>query len=341
MTDAPWHAQLKAYPIDWLLEESDPGVRLGALVHLLDRPPHRTDVVAAQRALQHSAPVQALLADQHPGGYWGDPGNYLRWYTGTVWRWLLLLEMGLDPKHDAVQRAAHHIVDAAYHPDRHAFCSHPGHNPVLCYTGTFLWGLLRSGLADHPHVSRALDWMTLTMRYRDGDESAPDPDNGCLGRHTCYRAVVPLLRALAVLPPRLQTQRTRTALTDGVEFVLVHHVYKRSHDLAKPLNARLTQLTFPSIYWPDFIEVLLVLTDLGVTDPRMDDALAYLRRKQRKDGTWKLQRLFNDRGGGRIGPCPVSFGDRGEPNKWTTLRALTVLRRTLSSSTTHTEESAQ
>jgi len=37
---------------------------------------------------------------------------------------------------------------------------------------------------------------------------------------------------------------------------LVHHVVRRSHDLSKALNARLTKLPFPSIYSPDFVKVL-------------------------------------------------------------------------------------
>jgi hypothetical protein len=109
--------------------------------------------------------------------------------------------------------------------------------------------------------------------------------------------------------------------------MLVHHVYKRSHNLAKPLNAKMTQLTFPGFYWPDFVEILLVLMQLGIRDARMEDAVAYLVRKQRKDGTWKLQRTYNERSKRDTFPVVVSLDARGEPSKWVTLRSLIVLKR--------------
>jgi hypothetical protein len=165
------------------------------------------------------------------------------------------------------------------------------------------------------------------MRYDDGDEWVADPDNGCWGRHVCVRGVIPILRALAELPEAYRSEGTARVLQAGVEFMLLHHVYKRSHNPSKPMNAKLTQLTFPGFYWPDFVDVLLVLTHLGCRDPRMEDAIAYLRKKQSKEGTWKLQRTYNERSVHDTFPVVVPLEERGAPSKWVTLRALTVLKR--------------
>jgi hypothetical protein len=165
------------------------------------------------------------------------------------------------------------------------------------------------------------------MRYDDGKDQVADPDNGCWGRHVCVRGVIPVVRALAELPEDYRSEDTDRVLQAGVEFMLLHHVYKRSHNLNKPMNAKLTQLTFPSFYWPDFVEVLLALTYLGCKDPRMEDAIAYLRKKQAKNGRWKLQRTYNERSKHDTFPVAVPVGTRGAPSKWVTLRALIVLKR--------------
>jgi hypothetical protein len=89
----------------------------------------------------------------------------------------------------------------------------------------------------------------------------------------------------------------------------------------------MTQLTFPGFYWPDFVDVLLILTALGCQDPRMEDAIAYLRKKQARDGTWKLQRTYNERSKHDTFPVVIPLGTRGAPSKWVTLRALIVLKR--------------
>jgi hypothetical protein len=234
----------------------------------------------------------------------------------------------VDPQHPALQRAAHFLVETAYHTRAGGFFSHAGADPIWCYTGWLLWGLLRCGLAAHTHVQASIDWINETLTFYDGDDSAPDPDNGCLGRHTCIRAIVPVLRALAQIPPEARSAATAATVAHGVAFVLAHQVYKRSHNPEKVMNVKLTQLTFPGFYYIDFVDILQVLADLDVRDQRMTSATAYLRRKQCKDGTWKLQRQYNERSGRRLAQTVVDLGERGAANKWVTLKALVALGAT-------------
>jgi len=165
------------------------------------------------------------------------------------------------------------------------------------------------------------------MRFADGDGDVENPDDGCWGRHTCYRGVVPLVKALATMPAASRSPGVDQRLHEGVDFMLRHRVYKRSHDPSKPLNAKLTQLTFPAFYWPDLVEVMLILTSMGVRDQRMEDSIVCLRKKQAKDGTWKLQRTYNERSKHDTFQVVVPLEERLAPSKWVTLRALTVLKR--------------
>jgi len=322
-----WMAFVPNIPLTWLLERDNPSVRARTLVDLLDRGVDDREVIASRMMVADAPYTQQLLADQHPEGYWGRPERYFGKHMGTGWRWLMLLELGLEPACRQMEKAAEFLLDAAFNEREGGFSSHPGAEPVPCYNGWMLWGLYRSGYGNDPRVRRALRWVVDTMRFDDGDDRVPDPDNGCWGRHTCVRGIIPIVRALAELPADHQSTETERVLDAGVEFLLRHRVYKRSHDLSRPMNAKLIQLTFPSFYWPDFVEVLLVLTHLGCRDPRMGDAIAYLQRKRRKDGTWKLQRTYNERSKHDTFPVVVPLEPRGGPSKWVTLRALTVLKR--------------
>jgi hypothetical protein len=322
-----WTERVPNIPFDWLLERGNPSVRARALTELLDKSPDNGQVQEVRQAIAGAPDTAQILAGQHPEGYWGRPEGYFRKHTGTAWRWLLLHELGLDPKHPQMRQAAEFLLDIAYNEEQGGFGSQPGLNPVPCYNGWLLWGLHRSGCGDDPRVQSTLRWVVETMRYDDGNEQVPDPDNGCWGRHVCVRGVIPILRALAELPHEFHSPDTDRVLQAGIEFMLQHRVYKRSHNPDKPMNAKLTQLTFPGFYWPDFIEVMLILTGLGCADPRMEDAIAYLHKKQAKDGTWKLQRTYNERSKHDTFQTVVPLEERGAPSKWVTLRALTVLKR--------------
>ena len=145
-----------------------------------------------------------------------------------------------------------------------------------------------------------------------------------------YRGVVPIIKALVDLPEKYRSKETDRALQEGLDFILTHRVYKRSHNPDKVMNVKMTQLTFPTLYWSDFVEVMLILTRAGIRDPRMEDSIVYLQKKQAKDGTWKLQRTYNERSKHDTFPVVVPLEERGAPSKWVTLRALTVLNRVLS-----------
>jgi hypothetical protein len=322
-----WTDTLRGLPVDWLLERENPSVRALALTELLGRHADDDEVIEARQRIADAPHTAQLLDGQDERGFWGRPERYFYKHTGTAWRWLTLHELGFDPQHPQMLKAAHFLLNIAANEEQGGFGSQPGLNPVPCYNGWLLWGLHRSGLGGDPRVRRGLRWVVDTMRYDDGDEQVPDPDNGCWGRHVCVRGVIPVLRALAELPKRYRSEDTDRVLQEGVEFVLRHRVYKRSHNPTKPMNAKLTQLTFPGFYWPDFVEVLLILTGLGCTDPRMEDAIAYLHIKQAKNGTWKLQRTYNERLKHDTFAIVVPTGERGAPSKWVTLRALIVLKR--------------
>lgn len=315
-------------PIDWLLDTRYPTIVARTLIDVLGKASNDSEVIAAQQAVSTSPDVVRILEGQEADGHWGQPTHYFEKMKGTAWRWLLLHKLGLDPMHPQMLATARFILDIAS-VESGGFASHVNADPVPCYNGRLLWAFMRSGLGEDPRVQAGVQWVLDNMWYADGDETVACPDDGCWGRHTCYRGVVPIVKALVDLPEQYRNENTDLALQEGLEFILTHHVYKRSHQLDKVMNAKLTQLTFPPFYWPDFVEVLLILTRAGIQDPRMEDSITYLLKKQAMDGTWKLQRTYNERSKHDTFPVVVPLEKRGAPSQWVTLRALTVLKSVL------------
>ncbi|MBM3696125.1 MAG: nitrogen fixation protein NifH, partial [Actinobacteria bacterium] len=111
MTDSR-RRSLKADPLPWLLEESDPAVRAATLTRLLRRPDSDPDAVAARAAAMRSDPIKGILDAMDPRGFWVKPGpGYAPKYTGTVWNLMFLEQLGADPADERVQAACRYVLD--------------------------------------------------------------------------------------------------------------------------------------------------------------------------------------------------------------------------------------
>lgn len=318
---------------DWLLGEDNPSVRYLALTRLLGRPEKNPDVRRARASIMTRGAVPRILDRMHPDGYWGRPDRFYHdKYRGSVWQLIVLAEHCADPRDPRVRRAGEFILDRAQDRSTGGFAMHEavrtgGGRPrevIPCLTGNMVWALLRLGFAKDPRVRQGVDWLARYLRFDDG-ESQPPPDFAynhwemCFGRHACLMGIVKGLKALAEVPAATRSVRVKHCVRDGGEFLLRHHVYKRSHDLRRVSRPGWRRFGFPRLWGTDALEVLLVLTRLGVRDPRMQEALDLVSAKRGADGRWLLDDSFNDR-------FLVPVETRGRPSKWVTLNALSVLR---------------
>jgi hypothetical protein len=163
------------------------------------------------------------------------------------------------------------------------------------------------------------------MRFDDGDGLAPsgwpyDKHDNCWGRHTCHMGVVKLLKALAEIPPNKRSRGVKWTIEDAAEYLLKHHIHKRSHDLAGVSKPEWLKFGFPLLWNTDALEMLGILTRLGYRDERMHEAIALVASKQDEQGRWALESTYNGRMQTRI-------EQQGKPSKWVTLNALRVLKR--------------
>lgn len=326
-------AALGADPISWLLEGDDPSVRYFTLTELLGVAPDNPAVMAARRAIMSHGTVPRILAAQAGDGHWeGRDDFYTAKYRGTVWQLVILAALGADGADERVRGGCEAILRDAQDTESGGFAVGRAkkaggglHSSVIpCLTGNLVWSLIRLGMLDDPRVQRGVEWITTYQRFDDSEDEAPtgwpyDRLEMCWGRHTCHMGAVKALKALAAIPLERRSPKVERTLAQGTQFILRHHVHKRSHDLAKVSKPGWLRFGFPLMYQTDVLEILGILTALGVHDERMQEALHVVAGKADGQGRWKLESTFNDR-------FFVPVEAKGEPSRWVTLQALRVLK---------------
>ncbi|MDD1752015.1 MAG: hypothetical protein LUQ38_02860 [Methanotrichaceae archaeon] len=333
-----WKSLLNADPTDWLLAKDNPTVRYLTLVDILERLAGDPDVVKAKRDIMVKGIVPQILAKQEEEGYWGNPERlYVSKYKGTIWQLIILAEHLADGGNKRVKKACEFLLDRSQDRMSGGFSMHHNiktgggrHSEVIpCLTGNMVWSLIRLGYLNDPRVQQGIDWIVRYQRFDDGEDAAAKahtlqgwPYNKyeiCWGRHTCHMGVVKVLKALSEIPPGKRSPEVQRTIEEGTEYLLKHHIHKRSHNLGLVSKPGWLRFGFPLMYGTDILEILGILTKLGCRDERMQEAVDVVVSKQDSNGAWRLANTFN-------GKYLIDIEEKGRPSKWITLNALRVLK---------------
>ncbi len=221
--------------------------------------------------------VPKVLARQNADGSWAEPDRFYRdKYRGTVWQLLILAELGAAGGDPRIKKAGEFILENSQDRAEGGFSydrsvKRGGGRPsgvIPCLTGNMVWALLRLGFGNDLRVRRAIDWIATYQRYDDG---SPEPPRGelydrypmCWGKHSCHLGVVKALKAMAEIPPKRRSAAVKRSLAEGAEYLLKHHIFKRSHDLSQTAKPGWLRFGFPLMYNSDLIEILGILLSLG------------------------------------------------------------------------------
>lgn len=329
-----WKAHLNSDPTEWLLEPDNPSVRYLTLTDILGKPEESEEVRQARHDIMASGVVPKILSRQDEAGCWGDPKKfYTDKYKGTVWQLIILAELGVDPSNPQIVNACEFILENSQERDSGGFSAYRSEKSggglpsyvIPCLTGNMVWSLIRLGYLHDERIRKAIGWINRIQRFDDGDDVSPkgepyDRFQMCWGKHTCHMGVVKTLKALSEIPDEMRSEETRKTMDLAVEFLLKHHIYKKSHDLTSVAKPGWLRLGFPLMYQDDILEILDILTSLNIHDPRMQDAMDILASKQDNQGRWKLENTFNGR-------FLTNIESKGQPSRWITLKALRVFKR--------------
>lgn len=125
------------------------------------------------------------------------------------------------------------------------------------------------------------------------------------------------LKALSEIPEAQRSNEVKRAIEQASEYMLKHHIYKRSHDLSQIANPRWMKVGFT--FRLDFLQVLFILSKLGYQDDRMRDAVDLLLSKQNENGRWLLEKAHN-----KMLQADIEY--KVKESKWITLTALRSLK---------------
>jgi hypothetical protein len=329
-----WEKLLRSDPTGWLLEESNPSVRYLTLTRIFDLSERHKDVRKARESIMETGAVPAILAKQQPGGNWEAAQSfYTGKYRSTVWQLIILAEHAANAKDVRIKRACEFMIENSQDRSTGGFAYHTAERTgggragevIPCLTGNMTWSLQRLGYKKDSSVQHGIDWLVKYLRFDDGDTRPPDdwPYNRyemCYGKHSCFMGVVKGLKALAEIPEANRSKEERQCIDNAVEFLLKHHVFRQSHNLAKTSKPGWKKFGFPKMWQTDIVEILFILTKLGIRDKRMQEAVDLVVSKQDEKGRWRMEDTFNGR-------FQVNIEAKGKPSKWVTLNALTLLKR--------------
>lgn len=332
-----WTDLLCGDPLTWLLEPSTPAVRAATLTRLMGRPASDAEVGASRRAAMRADPIRAILDAQAPEGFWAKAGpGYSPKYTATVWQVVFLDQLGADAEDERIGRACDYVLGhsqasnggmgASGARDRLA---PPPSSALHCLNGNLLSALIGFGRIDDPRVQAAVEWAARAItgegvdRYYASGTSGPGFACSANDGRPCAWGAIKELRGLARIPEEQRAPLVQRAIGVGADLLLSRDPAVADYPFpardSKPSGSWF-KLGFPSGYVADVLQNLEVLAVLGhARDPRLSRALDWLVGQQDHAGRWLNRYAYN-------GKTTVDFERRGEPSKWVTLRACTVLK---------------
>lgn len=313
--------------LNWLLEPNQPAVRYYTLLDLLDYSKDNHEVRKAYSNIPKLGWAHQILKAQKPGGFWESRKDLYRpKYTATIWRLIVLSDLGLTRKDERVRKPCEFFLNEYSRLDGgfdspSATWSRSEH----CLTGNLARVLVRCGYSEDRRVISAFDWL-VENQMKDGGWHCFYERAFGRGTLDCWEG----LSAFAALPRRRWTRRIKRSVERGAEFYLERQLFKQGHRRYLPW----LRFHYPVHYYYDLLVGLDIITSLGYADDRrLKAALRILQRKRRPDGTWALDGIHPDLGVGAgyrfKAPKRFALELEGRSSKWITLTALRVLKCTM------------
>ncbi len=329
--------QINPASIEWLLSLDVPGVRYLVLRDLQDRPGSDPDLQQAAVKAHQEGAIAHILSKMEPDGYWEKAGaGYGPKYRSSVWALILLAQLGARLEYDKrLETACRYMLDHALTEyGQFSYNRAPG-GTFDCLQGNLCWALTALG-CDDPRMDGAFEWMARTVTG-EGIADKKEKHNpqryyaykcgplfacGANNQQSCAWGAVKVMLAFSLLPEDKRTLLIGRAIESGVEFLLgvdpLIADYPTGSD--NPPNRSWWKFGFPVFYITDILQIAEALAVLGyVHDSRLQNCLEYIWGKQDQSGRWKLEYDYT-------GKTWLSYGKKGEPNPWVTIRALRVFR---------------
>jgi hypothetical protein len=318
--------------IEWLLE-SDPAIRWQVMRDLTDA--SEEDVKAERARVAREGWGARLLALQRPDGHWDKStptfsstagahwwqslpphrqGTLFPEWTSTAWSLMLLRGFALDPASQEARRAVRRVrAQVAWEHDGEPFFAG---EVEPCINGK----VVALGAYFGEDVRRIVDRL-LGEQMSDGGWNCEQENGSTRGSfHSTIDVLDGLLeyeRAVGTTPP-VSAARLR-----GQEYLLDRRMLRRL-STGEVIDPDWTHFSYPTCWHYDVLRGLDHMRAAGVVpDERVAEAIDLVESRRDADGRWPLENQY---------PGRMHFTmDEGEgrPSRWNTLRAMGVLRWSL------------
>ena len=294
--------------IDWLLE-SDPSIRWQVMRDLTAA---SDEAVAAERSRVATEGWGAWLLDQQRSdGQWGDGRDVPFWWS-NMYTLVFLRDLGVDPA-SAPARSAIALVR-----ERVTWGPHFGDSPFFegevepCINGRVVALGAYFGVRSDRLVERLLG-----EQLGDGGWNC-EAERGSV--RSSFHTTICVLEGLLAFERAFGAAPALTVARRRGEDYLIERRLMRRLSTGEVVDAAWTQFAFPPLWHYDVLRALDYFRAAAVPrDDRLEEALAIVRKRQQRNGTWLLDVRH------RNTLYPELAGEVGEPNRWMTLRALCVL----------------
>ena len=302
--------------ISWLLQDSNPSVKVRTLTELLGRDETCLEAIQAKERIASSKTVCKVLAPIRPDGEWPRLGPSA---ISPEMGFSYLGELGLDKTHPLVQAAVEVFLSSQYedgsfldsYSTREVYYN-PRPNDMSCYYALTIRGLLRLGYQDDPRVRKAIDYCLAQSRHDGGYLCT----KSYLKKTTksCIRGSKNVLLLFSELPEVWHTPQCQRL----VAYFLERKVFFKRSDPAQFVTGKPGTL-FPFDYRLGLLEPLYALSKMGYgSHPALVDGWLLLGQKCDELGKYILD--------WKSPKCAFNPGRKGEANPWVTLYAYLALK---------------
>ncbi|HPS40980.1 MAG TPA: hypothetical protein PK040_00150 [Anaerolineaceae bacterium] len=332
-----WTDVLKGDSLTWLMESKSPAVRHAAVRDLLDTPPGGAGYLAVRQAAHASGPIAHILDQMDPEGWWQKPGpGYGPKYRSSVWALQLLAQLGASVEADArIATACRYMLDHALAEGGRFSYNKASGGTFDCLQGNLTWALLELGYWDE-RLAAAFDWLARSQTgegvAQAGEKHAlvkyyaykcgPNFACGANGGQPCAWGAVKVMMAFGKVPLEMRTPLIERGIQKGVEFLFSVDPATAAYPTPGgiPPNRAWWKFGFPVFYITDLLQLAHALAALGYgRDARLAKLVDLILSKQDANGRWMLEYDYS-------GKTWLSYGKKGEPSEWVTLRALKFLK---------------
>lgn len=296
--------------LTWLLE-GDPAIRWQTLRDLCGA--SEAKFLRERTKISSEGWGARLLARQAESGLWGG-GLYSPKWTSTTYTMLLLRQFGLPPDHPQALKACKLLMDEGFYRDGGInFFASMKHSET-CVTGMVLAILAYFDFPDE-RIEKMVEHL-LVQQMPDGGWNCESYRGAT---HSSFHTTISVLEGLREYEKRRPAQIVAKSQERGVEFLLAHKLF-RSHRTGAIVDPKMTRFSFPPRWRYDIMRALDYFQACNLPrDPRLDEAIAIIKKKRSADGTWVLQSKH-------AGRTFFEMEKIGKPSRWNTLRALRILK---------------